>query len=125
MQGTKGPIGAQSDVGIVNHWTRYRQINFGKNNAAKIPSSGMNTISEIASYSAQNPSLQIGIDGSMNSGSEQPVNQDLSNRRVSAVRNALIQAGVPAHKIETGAFNDPQLPHNSSVDVLLKTASRS
>jgi OmpA family protein/collagen triple helix repeat protein len=123
-QGTKGPIGAQGQAGIVNHWTEYRQINFRKN-AATIHSSGMNTISEIAAYSAKNPSLQIGIDGSMNSSSAQPIDQDLSDRRVSAVRTALIQAGVPAHKIEVGAFNDPQLPHDSSVDVLLKTASSS
>jgi hypothetical protein len=32
-----------------------------------------------------------------------------------------MQAGVPAYKIQTGAFGDPQLRRNRRVDVLLKT----
>jgi OmpA family protein len=53
-------------------------------------------VSDIASYLRQNPRQQIGIDGSMD-----PKNTDLSKRRVSAVGNALLQAGVPSYKIQT------------------------
>ena len=86
-QGEKAAIGAQGQAWIVNQWTEYRKIDFGTN-AAKIHSSGMKTITEIAAYSAQNPSLQIGIDGSMNSGSAQPINQDLSDRRLAPFHRA-------------------------------------
>jgi outer membrane protein OmpA-like peptidoglycan-associated protein len=72
---------------------------------------------------ARNPSLEIGIDGSINSQSSGPISQDLSNRRITAVRDALIDSGVPADKIQTGAFGDPQLRRNHRVDVLLKTIS--
>jgi outer membrane protein OmpA-like peptidoglycan-associated protein len=54
-----------------------------------------NKAREIADYLNQNPSSRVAIDGS-------------SERRVSEVRNALIGAGVPAYKIQTGAFGDPQ-----------------
>lgn len=119
-QGPTGPTGAQGQVGIVNRWTQYREITF-ESDAADIEPSGMNTISGIAAYMAQNPSLELGLDGSMNSASTEPANQDLSNRRVSAVRDALVQAGVPAYRIQTGAFGDPQLRRNRRVEVLLKT----
>ena len=119
-QGQTGPTGAQGQVGMVNRWTPYREITFDRN-GADIEPSGMSTISEIATYMAQNPSLELGIDGSINSASTEPTNQDLSNRRVSAVRDALVQAGVPASRIQTGSFSDPQLRRNRRVDVLLKT----
>ena len=54
----------------------------------------------------QNPSLEVGIDGSLNSASTDSAStdsadQDLSNRWVSAVRDTLAQAGVPAYKVQT------------------------
>lgn len=118
--GQTGPTGAQGQVGMVSRWTPYREITFDSN-AADIEPSGMSTITEIAAYMAQNPSLELGIDGSINSASTEPLNQDLSNRRVSAVHDALVHAGVPASKIQTGSFSDPQLRRNRRVDVLLKT----
>jgi hypothetical protein len=41
---------------------------------------------------------------------------DLRNRRVSAVRDALLQAGVPSYKIQTGAFGNPDLPRDRRVE---------
>jgi outer membrane protein OmpA-like peptidoglycan-associated protein len=64
---------------------------------------------------AKNPSLQLGIDAT------DPGNQTLGNRRADAVRDALVQAGVPSYKIQTGAFGDPQLRTNGRVEVLLST----
>jgi hypothetical protein len=120
VQGLTGPAGAQGQVGMVNQWTPYREITFDRD-AAAIEPSGVSTISEIAAYMAQNPSLELGIDRSTNSASSTPTNQDLNTRRVGAVRDALVQAGVPAYKIQTGSFSDPQLRRNRRVDVLLKT----
>ena len=83
----------------------------------------MSKVSEIATYMNQNPSLQVGIDGSMDPRGTDPRNQDLSDRRVEAVRSALIQAGVPAHKIQTGAFGDTQLTRDRRVEVLISTSN--
>ena len=47
---------------------------------------------------AKNPSLQLGIDGT------DPSNVALGDQRANAVRSALIQAGVPSYKIQTGAL---------------------
>jgi hypothetical protein len=54
----------------------------------------------------QNPSLEVGIDGSLKSASTDSAStgstdQDPSNRQVSAVRDTLAQAGVPAYKVQT------------------------
>jgi outer membrane protein OmpA-like peptidoglycan-associated protein len=77
----------------------------------------MHKVSEIVGYMQQNPSLRVGIDGSIPSGSD----QDLGNRRVSHVREALIKAGVPASQIEIGAFGNPQLARDGRVEVLIRT----
>ena len=61
---------------------------------------------EIADYLNQNPSARVAIDGSR-------------ERRVNNVRDALIGAGVPPYKIQTGAFGDPQLRRDSRVAVLV------
>jgi outer membrane protein OmpA-like peptidoglycan-associated protein len=79
-------------------------------------------VSEIAAYMKQNPSLRIGIDGSMDPRGTDPRNQDLSDRRISAVRDALIQAGVPASKIQSGAYGDAELARDRTVEVLISSS---
>jgi hypothetical protein len=48
---------------------------------------------------------------------------DRDYNRVSAVRNTLIQAGVPAAKIQTGTFGDAQLTRDRRVEVLIRTSN--
>jgi hypothetical protein len=69
--------------------------------------------------------FQVGIDGYV----EQPrgfskstQDQGLSERRVNAVRNALIQEGVPAHRIQTGAFGDQRPKRDRRVEVLISSS---
>ena len=59
----------------------------------------------------------------MNPTGNDPKDQDLSDRRVQAVRAALIDAGVPAYKIKAGAYGDPQTRRDRRVEVLFATAS--
>jgi len=86
-------------------WNSYRDYDFNFN-SDDIMSSDSNKAREVADYMNQNPSLRVGIDGS-------------NQRRVGNVRTALIEAGVPAYKIQTGAFGDPQQRRNSRVAVLV------
>jgi outer membrane protein OmpA-like peptidoglycan-associated protein len=81
-----------------------------------LTSSDSTKASDIARYLRQNPGQQVGIDGSVDS-----KNTDLSNRRVSAVRNALLQAGVPSYKIQTGAFGSPDFQSDRRVAVLVSS----
>jgi outer membrane protein OmpA-like peptidoglycan-associated protein len=88
-----------------SNWSSYRDYTFNVN-SDDILRSDRNKAQEIADYMNQNPSYRVAIDGS-------------NERRVSNVRDALIDAGVPAYKIQTGAFGDPQLRRNSRVAVLV------
>jgi len=76
-------------------------------------------VAEIADYMKQNPSLNIGLDGHMD-----PENRPLSDRRVAAMRDSLIKAGMPASHIETGAFGSPAQRRAGRVEVLLRTGKR-
>lgn len=81
----------------------------------------MDKVDEIAQYLKANSSLKVGLDGARNPRSSNPRNQQLSNQRVNSIRNALIKEGVPAAKIQTGAFGNPQLARDRQVAVLLRT----
>ncbi|MEO3429594.1 hypothetical protein AAFN88_12085 [Pelagibius sp. CAU 1746] len=115
-QGQVGQAGPQGPVGMVNAWTAYRAFSFGSGQS-NVSLFDAKQASEISTYMAQNPSLRLGIDSNGQLG-----NQDLEARRVAAVRNSLIQAGVPAYKIESGAIGDPLLRRNQQVNLLLISA---
>jgi outer membrane protein OmpA-like peptidoglycan-associated protein len=94
-------------------WTPYRDFWFDSNKS-DLQSSDSGKVSDIANYVSQRAGRHVAIDGSID-----PNNADLSNRRVSAVRNALVEAGVPSSKIQIGAFADPQLQRDRRVEVLV------
>jgi outer membrane protein OmpA-like peptidoglycan-associated protein len=104
-QGTIGPIGQQGASGAGENWSSYRDYRFNVN-SDDILSSDSNKAREVADYLQQNPSARVAIDGS-------------SERRVSRVRTALMDAGVPAYKIQTGAFGDAQQRRDGQVMVLV------
>jgi hypothetical protein len=75
-----------------------------KGNSDDILKSDSGKTREIARYMQQNSSSQITLNGP-------------SKRYVHSVFEALTDAGVPAAKIQTGAFTDPKLDNNHRVDV--------
>jgi outer membrane protein OmpA-like peptidoglycan-associated protein len=52
-----------------------------------------------------------------------PRNPDLCSRRVRAIRDALVEDGVPSSRIQMGAFGDAHLVQDRRVAVLLCTAN--
>jgi len=116
--GSTGPTGAQGSTGTINRWTPYRSFWFDKN-TAEIQRGDSAKVSEIASYLNQNPSLQVGIDNSMGPDDTARGNQSLNGRRVDAIRNALVQAGVPSSRIDTGNFDHSQSRRDGRVAVLI------
>jgi len=121
-KGLAGAAGAPGPAGVVSLWTLYRDFRFDYNQS-DLQSSETNKVSEIARYLQANPSLKVAIDGSMDPRGSDPRNQDLSDRRVSAIRDALVKAGVPATKIQMGAFGDTRLARDRRVAVLVCTAN--
>jgi hypothetical protein len=58
-------------------------------------------------YLNQNPNATVAIDG--------------TSDRAASVRNALLQAGVPAYKIQYGTFGDPKMQRDRQVQVLVSS----
>jgi hypothetical protein len=114
-QGVTGSTGATGVVGIVSCWVSYRTFWFdaGKSD---IRANDATMVADVAAYMKKNPSLQLGLDGYADTR-----NPDLSNNRVNAVRDALVQAGVSGDKIKIGAFGDAKNRQDRRVEVLIDT----
>ena len=107
-QGSIGATGAQGPIGSVggnNGWSLYRAFTF-EGRSDDITGADSNKAREIANYLNRNPSFRVAIDGP-------------SARYVHSVVDALKDAGVPASKMQTGAFGDPQLRSDRRVAVLV------
>ena len=79
----------------VGGWSLYRDFTFtGESEAIRIED--RTKAREIAEHMVLNPGLRVGLDG-MNHG------------RVSTVREALVQAGVPEWRINSGTFGEPHM----------------
>jgi len=119
VRGREGSTGEQGVAGVVARWTTYRDFDFDRTDARLRPSE-MDQVVEIAAYLVENPSLEVGIDGSLNDGSSRN-SRDLSTRRAESVRDALMQAGVPAYKIQMGKFADPDHRREGQIELLIKS----
>jgi len=69
---------------------------------SNIRSDEMYKVSDMAAYLKHNPSVRLGIDTINDPYSTDVYNESLAQRRVNAVRDALINAGLPADKIQKG-----------------------
>jgi len=108
-QGAIGATGAQGPGGIsgaTGTWSVYRDIWFDVNRS-NMRSSESGKVSDIANYLSQNPNATVAIDG--------------TSDRADSVRTALLQAGVPAYKIQYGTFGDPKLQRDRQVQVLVSS----
>jgi outer membrane protein OmpA-like peptidoglycan-associated protein len=65
----------------------------------------------------------VGIDSSVDPRGADAANQNLTNQRVDSVRNALIQAGVPAARIQTGVRGDATLVRDRRLGILISSAN--
>ena len=108
-QGAIGATGVQGPGGIAGAagtWSVYRDIWFDANRS-NMRASESGKVSDIANYLNQNPNATVAIDG--------------TSDRADSVRNALLQAGVPAYKIQYGTFGDPKLQRDRQVQVLVSS----
>ena len=128
VQGSAGITGVQGPAGITGaqgapastpqpgaRWMLVKEFMFDSDRS-DIRNSESRKPAEVAAYMSQNPSVRLGITGDTNGQSTDQYNQPLSQRRVATVRDALIQAGVAADRIETGTFGTDRFMCNSSTE---------
>jgi peptidoglycan-associated lipoprotein len=111
--GDAGLAGASGTAGT--KWTAFRDILFDFDKS-DVRTNETSEISQIAMYVRQNPSVTVGIDGHADPRGTDKYNQALSERRVGAVKDALMTAGVPSAKILTGAFGESRLKCNDQTE---------
>ena len=112
-QGPAGPAGPLAQGGAAKQWSSFKDFLFDTDKS-DIRANETSKVTEIAVYMKQNPSVQVGIDGYADPRGTDPYNQALSERRVNAIRDALVNAGVASDKIKTGAFGEQRLLCNES-----------
>jgi outer membrane protein OmpA-like peptidoglycan-associated protein len=122
-QGTSGSVGPQAQAGAAKQWSSFKDFLFDTDKS-DIRSNETSKVSEISAYMKQNPSVQVGIDGFADPRGTNPHNQGLSERRVNAIRDALVKAGVSVDKIKTGAFGEQRLLCNESTAACWQTDRR-
>jgi outer membrane protein OmpA-like peptidoglycan-associated protein len=108
-------------VVVADHWVAYRSFWFD-DGRADIRAIDERQVVDITAYLTQNPSVRFGIDNSVDPESANAGDRNLAKRRVAAVRDALIEAGTPAYRIEMGAFADPQHRRTRQVELFLIAA---
>lgn len=131
--GATGPMGAQGPAGpagsmgpqaaAAKQWSSFRDFLFDFDESA-IRSSETSHVSDIAAYMKQNPTARVGIDGHTDPRGTTPYNQNLSERRVNGIREALVNAGVLAGRIHTGAFGKSQPKCNESTEACWQSDRR-
>lgn len=108
-------------TGMVQVWRSLTELWFDFNKV-ELRSSELSKLAAVKAYMDENPSLQIGIDGTLDPLGAEMRDQNLGDLRVGVVREALIEAGVPAYKIRTGALVAEELPQDRRVEILVSEA---
>jgi outer membrane protein OmpA-like peptidoglycan-associated protein len=99
-QGAQGPSGSR---GADLAWQSFDDILFEFNKADVRPSEA-NKLAAIAGYLKDHPTFRVELEGFADPRGAQAYNIKLSTRRVNAVRDALIAAGVEKERILLGAY---------------------
>ena len=103
-QGVAGSMGAEGAAAVASaSWTKFNDILFDFDKS-DIRANETTKVADVAAYVQKNPSTMVGIDGYADPRGTDQYNQALSERRVNAIRDALLKAGVSRDKIQTGAF---------------------
>ncbi|HRQ73459.1 MAG TPA: hypothetical protein PLU35_10560 [Phycisphaerales bacterium] len=113
-----------SPTGAVESWTTLQSLWFAAYET-EVHLADLAKVQEIAAYMNRNPTLELGIDSTLSaSASANGTDRDLAARRAVSARDALIAAGVPASRIQTGTFGDPNHRRIGRVELLIRTDQR-
>ena len=103
---------------MVKRWTLYHDFQFD-NNRSDLALFENDNVLGLAHYIKENPSVRIALDCSKDA----PRNKDMSDKRCRAIRDALIEAGVPSDSIQAGEYGDKKLMHVGRIAALVSTTN--
>jgi len=119
-QAMANPVGAQSKSDTVGDRSQANAMNRSfkdilfDTDKSDIRANETSKVADVATYIKQNPTFQVGINGYADPRGTDQHNQALSERRVNAIRDALVKAGVASDKIQTAAFGEQKSLCNES-----------
>lgn len=102
VSGPQGPQGPQGSQGVAAVWQSFRDIHFDFDKS-DVRANEVAKIKDIVAFMKQNPTFEIGIEGFADPRGTDAYNQALSERRVKAIRDALVAQGASANAIRSGA----------------------
>lgn len=117
VAGLQGPMGPQGPAGMAGTagakgtdfvWAGFSDILFGFDRA-DIRESEMAKIAQLADLLKKNPGFKVELEGFADPRGTDKYNIDLSRRRVDAIRQALMTAGVPETAIVMAAYGEMNL----------------
>jgi len=100
--GPPGPQGPVGEKGPAAKWTSFRDILF-EYDKSDIVSGEQAKIADIVAFMKQNADAELSLEGYADPRGADTYNLKLSDRRVKAVRDALVAGGVTAKRIRVGA----------------------
>lgn len=118
QQGPGGPAGVQGVAGAEGPqrpWVSFTDFLFDFDKS-EVRNTETGKVTKLVDYMKDNPNIMIGIDGHADPRGSDAYNQPLSQRRVDAIKASLVTAGIPASKIQTGAFGKTQLKCGESTE---------
>ena len=105
LQGAQGAQGSAGTRGADMVWRQFDDVRFDLNKT-DLRTSEADKVSELAAYLKQNPTFRVELEGFADPRGSDGYNMKLSTRRVNAVRDALIAAGVEKERILVGAYGE-------------------
>jgi outer membrane protein OmpA-like peptidoglycan-associated protein len=94
-------------------WTPFTAFDFGPTDAELAPTDA-GKVADVVNYLNQHPDQQVRIAGTI---AERGI--DIGSRRIAAIREALLRAGVPLSRIQTGAFGSTRPAAGRRVELLV------
>lgn len=106
--GPAGPAGLAGPAGPAGEAARPRLFSdiLFDFDLANVRASETGKINDIVAFMRENQTTRLSLNGYTDPRGTSPYNMALSKRRVEAVRQALVAAGVPNERIETDAFGE-------------------
>ena len=122
-QGPAGTMGPQATVAEIKHWASFKDVLFDFDKSDIRPNE-TSKVADIAAYMKKNPTARVGIDGHTDPRGTDSFNQSLSERRVNGIRDAMVTAGVPAGRVQTGAFGEQRVKCHESTEACWQSDRR-
>jgi hypothetical protein len=112
-----------SPVGAAAPPPAFKAVHFASDKS-EIPAAEMVNIATVANYMKQHAGVFVRLDGHADPRGTDAYNVALSQRRVDAVRDALVQAGVPAERITSVASGEGRPVCTQQTEECLQTQRR-